>query len=273
MHDVEGQAGLENCRPLMDLEESLGFRSVFNFVPEGEYIVPSDLRKEIGQRGCEIGVHDLHHDGKLYNSRKGFAKKAVRINEYLREWNAVGFRSGFMLNNLDWLHHLDIAYDASTFDTDPFEPQPEGRNTIFPFWVPRPNSQLSTLNSPLTNGYVELPYTLPQDSTLFGLLRETTPEIWFRKLNWVAENAGMAMIGVHPDYISFGNGASSQNTYPESLYRDFLVGIRRKYSGSYWNALPGEVASLYSRHPTCCLQSADVTALAQEASSAHSTVG
>ena len=32
---------------------------------------------------------------------------------------------------------LNIAYDASTFDTDPFEPQPDGVNTIFPFWVPR----------------------------------------------------------------------------------------------------------------------------------------
>ena len=77
-----------------------------------------------------------------------------------------------MLHNLDWLHELEIEYDLSTFDTDPFEPQPEGQHTIFPFWVPRPpvaealNSQLSTLNNP-RSGYVELPYTLPQDSTLF----------------------------------------------------------------------------------------------------------
>ena len=44
-----------------------------------------------------------------------------------------------MLRNLDWLHDLDVQYDASTFDTDPFEPQPDGRHTMFPFRVPRPN--------------------------------------------------------------------------------------------------------------------------------------
>ena len=74
---------------------------------------------------------------------RNLSERAIRINHYLREWNAVGFRSAFMLRNLDWLHQLDIEYDLSTFDTDPFEPQPEGRHTIFPFWVPglRPSSQ------------------------------------------------------------------------------------------------------------------------------------
>lgn len=51
---------------------------------------------------------------------------------------AVGFRSGFMLRQLDWLHDLNVLYDTSTFDTDPFEPQPEGSRTIFPFHVNPP---------------------------------------------------------------------------------------------------------------------------------------
>jgi len=59
---------------------------------------------------------------------------AMRVNG-----EASGFRSGFMLRNLDWFAYLDVQYDASTFDTDPFEPQPDGGHTIFPFWVPRPN--------------------------------------------------------------------------------------------------------------------------------------
>jgi hypothetical protein len=29
----------------------------------------------------------------------------------------------------------------STFDTDPFEPQPDGMGTIFPFWVPNQDPQ------------------------------------------------------------------------------------------------------------------------------------
>jgi len=46
-HDVESKAGLGKCRPLMQLETELGFRSSFNFVPEGEYSVPADLREEL----------------------------------------------------------------------------------------------------------------------------------------------------------------------------------------------------------------------------------
>ncbi|MEO7676587.1 MAG: hypothetical protein ABIV39_07500, partial [Verrucomicrobiota bacterium] len=123
-HDVEGAAGLEKCRQLMKVEMGLGFRSTFNFIPEGPYSVPVDLREELAHNGFEVGVHDLHHDGKLYSSRQDFTQKALRINNYLQEWGAVGFRSGFMLRKLDWLHDLDLAYDSSTFDTDPFEPQP-----------------------------------------------------------------------------------------------------------------------------------------------------
>ncbi|HEY0455767.1 MAG TPA: hypothetical protein VGE41_05295, partial [Verrucomicrobiae bacterium] len=132
-HDVEGPAGLEKCRALMELDMEYGFRSSFNFIPEGKYRVPPELIHDLKQNGFEVGVHDLYHDGMLYRSRKEFTKHAQSINGYLKEWGAVGFRSGFMLNNLDWLHALDIQYDASTFDTDPFEPQPQGINTIFPF--------------------------------------------------------------------------------------------------------------------------------------------
>jgi hypothetical protein len=134
-HDIEGKVGVAKCRPLMELERKLGFRSAFNFIPEGGYAVPRELRDEMTRDGFELGVHDLQHDGKIYRSRQLFAQKAIRINRYLKEWGAVGFRSGFMFHKLDWLHDLDIEYDASTFDTDPFEPQPEGSNTIFPFWI------------------------------------------------------------------------------------------------------------------------------------------
>ena len=226
-HDVEGQLGLDQCRPLMELEMELGFRSSFNFIPEGAYRVPPAFRDELTRNGFEVGVHDLRHDGRLFRSVAEFRSRAIRINQYLRDWNAVGFRSGFMLHNLDWLHNLDIEYDMSTFDTDPFEPQPDGRNTIFPFWVPRPpvaedggpqtddgggrhaGIPMSAFNFRISafqrfqNGYAELPYTLPQDSTLFLLLRETTSDIWKGKLDWIAEHHGMVLLDTHPDYMSF----------------------------------------------------------------------
>src|SRR5207248_3583108 len=96
--------------------------------------------------GFEVGIHDLRHDGRLFLSRREFSRKAARINRYLRDWNAAGFRSGFMLHKLDWLHELNILYDASTFDNDPFEPHPEGSNTIFPFWVTAPGARRSGAN-------------------------------------------------------------------------------------------------------------------------------
>src|SRR5208283_1150115 len=129
-----------------------------------------------------------------------------------KEWGVAGFRSAFMLHKLTWLHDLDIQYDASTFDTDPFEPQPDGAGTIFPFWIPRPKVEIGNRKSEIGNqtsvqssafglqpsgaGYVELPYTLPQDSTLFLVLRERTPEIWLRKLDWIVQHGGMALVDV-----------------------------------------------------------------------------
>jgi glycosyltransferase involved in cell wall biosynthesis len=246
-HDVESRAGLGKCRSLMQLEMELGFRSSFNFVPEGSYRVPAELREELTAGGFEVGIHDLKHDGHLFASHRGFQKRAIKINDYARRWGASGFRSGFMLRNLDWLHDLDLQYDASTFDTDPFEPQPDGGHTIFPFWVPHPNGNSingqRTTNNLSSKGYVELPYTLPQDSTLFLVLRETTPEIWMRKLDWIAKHGGMVLLDAHPDYMSFTESRQTATEYPVELYRQFLNYVKTRYSGQYWHALPKEVAS------------------------------
>ena len=254
-HDVEGREGLEKCRELMRLEQERGFRSSFNFIPEGHYKVPSELRNELVRNGFEVGIHDLKHDGRLFLSRRDFSRKAARINRYLRDWNAAGFRSGFMLHKLDWLHELDIQYDASTFDTDPFEPQPEGRHTIFPFWVPPPVARQSETNSAgnrsprsgkLHPGYVELPYTLPQDFTLFLLLKERTPDIWLQKIDWIAKHGGMALVNVHPDYLCLDGATPKAMEYPSSHYKALLDYVRERYEGAFWNTTPRKVAQFFA---------------------------
>jgi len=241
-HDVESQWGVDKCRQLMRLEKGLGFQSSFNFIPMGGYETSEQLRNELTRNGFEVGVHDLRHDGKLYHTRGEFSKNAALINEFLRDWGAVGFRSGFMLHNLNWLHDLNIEYDASTFDTDPFEPQPDHRNTIFPFWMTAPADSKNA-----RGGYVELPYTLAQDSTLYLLFREKTPEVWMRKLDWVAQHGGMALVNTHPDYMDFQN-EWSLGEYPVKLYQEFLEYVRAKYDGQFWHASPREVASFARAH-------------------------
>lgn len=238
-HDVEGQRGLDRCRKLMELELKWGFRSCFNFIPEGDYRVSKELRDELTGHGFEVGVHDLRHDGKLCAGRKNFVANASKINRYLEEWGAVGFRSGFMIRNLDWFQDLNIKYDASTFDTDPFEPQPDGAGTVFPFWN----------GGGPGRGYVELPYTLPQDSTLFLIFKERDTNIWLRKLDWIVTQGGMALLNVHPDYIQFPGDSSLASNYPVELYENLLRHISERYANLYWTALPRNVAQWYKQ--TC----------------------
>jgi glycosyltransferase involved in cell wall biosynthesis len=99
---------------------------------------------------------------------------------------------------------------------------------------------------------VELSYTLPQDSTLFLLFRERHLNTWFRKLDWIAQNGGMALLDTHPDYMSFSGSTRNGYEYPSDRYKEFLEYVRQKYAGQYWLATPREVAEWYrsSRRPS-----------------------
>ena len=149
---------------------------------------------------------------------------------------AVGFRAPAMHHNLEWIHALNIEYDASTFDTDPFEPQSDGCRTIFPFWVH---------NGSYRKGYMELPYTLPQDFTVLVLMKDMNLSIWKTKLDWIARHGGMALLNTHPDYMSFGGGKLRYDEYPAEKYLEFLEYIENKYSGQYWHVLPREMARFW----------------------------
>ena len=235
-HDVESAAGRDNCIKLKDQEKNLGFRSSFNFVPE-LYSVSSEVFESLRESGFEIGVHGLNHDGKLYNSRQIFSARAARINNYLKEWGAVGFRSPAMHHNLEWIHELNIEYDCSTFDTDPFEPQSDGVQTIFPFYI---------ANSDEHKGYFELPYTIPQDFTVFVLMKEKNIDIWKKKLDWIVECGGMVLINTHPDYMNFGDKELGLEEYPLEFYLEFLEYIKASYGGEYCNMVPRDLVSYLS---------------------------
>lgn len=234
-HDVDTARGVSRTRQLMELELEMGFRSSFNFVAH-DYHLPPELRNLLVEHGFEVGVHGLEHNRSLYDSATAFAEHAKGINSYLKEWGAVGFRSPCVYHNFEWLHGLNISYDASSFDTDPFEPQSDGVKTIFPI--------LQKGDYP-AKGYVELPYTLPQDFTLYILFGERNIEIWKKKLAWIAEHGGMALVNTHPDYMCF-DGRPRFDEYPVGLYRDLLTHIQGEYRGEYWHLLPHEMATYWN---------------------------
>lgn len=231
-HDVEWASGQDKVLAMMKLEQSYGFHSSFNFVPE-RYAVSAKIRQALRENGFEVGIHGLNHDGKLFSSQALFKDRAVKINGYAKAWQAVGFRAPAMHHNLEWMQALDVEYDLSTFDTDPFEPQADGVGTIFPFVVTRQDN---------TPGFVELPYSLPQDHALFVILQEKDIGIWQKKLDWICEQGGMALLNVHPDYVCF-EGKPGSEEFPAAFYAAFLEYVHTRYEGQYWHALPSEVAS------------------------------
>lgn len=184
-HDVETAEGMRNVERIANLEEDLGFRSSWNIVPH-KYPVDHGLIRDLQDRGFEIGVHGYNHDGKLFASRSIFDGRVPAINAALKSFQAVGFRAPMVHRNLEWLQALDIEYDASYFDIDPYQAMPGGVGGMWPFMAGR---------------FVELPYTLPQDHTLFIALAKHDGTIWEHKLDYVARQGGMAMFITHPDYL------------------------------------------------------------------------
>lgn len=306
-HDVDTQKGHDQCYRLMETEDALGFRSSFNFVAE-KYYVSQRMLQDLKNQGFEVCNHGLSHDGKLFFSREIFEQRAKRINHYLQKWDAKGFTSPSMHHNLDWMHALNIMHSTSTFDTDPFEPQPDAVGTIFPLWVQNnhvnpsenvqfnygkvvrpsediqfssrgeskiPDSEREKANilsrdiqevfrglkcepdkeveqkgvfSEGLRGYVELPYTLPQDFTLFILMNEKTIDIWKKKLDWIAEKGGMVLFNSHPDYLNFNTLKNGNEEYSVDLYIEFLEYIKKRYKDQYWHALPRDIARFWQQN-------------------------
>jgi hypothetical protein len=215
-HDVETGQGQRFAAAVADLEEAMGFRSSFNLVAS-RYPLDFRLIEDLVGRGFEVGVHGLHHDGRLFSSRAEFSRRAKLINERLRELGACGFRSPLTHRNPEWMQELAIEYDSSFFDTDPYEPIPGGTMSIWPFQL---------------GAFIELPETLVQDHTLRVVLGQRTPRLWLDKLEFIAASRGMALLTTHPDYL--------REPATLTIYRDFLTELRDRHR--YWHALPREVA-------------------------------
>ncbi len=125
------------------------------------------------------------------------------INEGIVKLRAKSFRSPMTLRNPEKLQLLDCVCDLSFFDTDPYEPMPGGVMSIWPYQMGR---------------LMELPYTMPQDYTLFEVLDHKNPNTWFEKMEWIRSVHGMILLDTHPDYL--------KNPKNMAMYVAFLVQVR-----------------------------------------------
>jgi hypothetical protein len=220
-HDVETAVGYQNVHLLRDVEKQMGFRSSWNFVPR-RYEVDQALVEELWRDGFEVGVHGLYHDGRDLASRELVEQRGPAMRAYGTRWRAVGFRSPATHRRWELMPLLGFEYDSSYPDTDPFEPQPGGCCS----WLPFSNGEL-----------VELPITLPQDHTLFTILRRQDARAWEEKAEYLRERGGMALLITHPDYMI-------ERRWVE-VYRRFLE--RYADDTTLWRALPMDVAAWWRR--------------------------
>ena len=219
-HDVETAAGRDFCPQLMDLNDEFEIKTAFQVVPEKRYAVPQSLLDCIVERGFELNVHDLYHDGHLLEEREEFLRRAKHINRHGLRFGALGFRSAMLHRNLDWYEALDFSYDMSVPNVAHLDPQRGGCCTVFPFF----NGRL-----------LELPVTMTQDYTLFHMLKQHSLDLWKKQIALIRQKNGLIQVIVHPDYVI---EKRARDTYAELL--GLFADMRRR--GETWIALPGEVA-------------------------------
>ena len=218
-HDVEMARGRDLCSTLMDIDDAYGIKSCFEVVPERRYAVPQAFLDSITQRGFEVAVHDLNHDGRLYKSRKSFLERVAKINSYGHKWGVEGFRAAVLYRRPEWFNDLEFSYDMSVPNVAHLEPQRGGCCTVMPYFV---------------GNLLELPVTTTQDYTLFHILQAYDTDIWTTQIELIMEKYGLLSFIVHPDYATFG---PERKVYEALL--SHLAELRQ--TRGVWIATPGEV--------------------------------
>lgn len=227
-HDVETAVGYDKMLEICALEEARGYRSSWNFVPR-RYQVEDARVEQIVERGFEVGVHGLYHDGRDLESTQMIRERLPAIRESADRWGAVGFRSPATQRQWEWMGMLGFDYDSSFPDTDPYEPQPGGSCSWLPFFI---------------DNLVELPITLPQDHTLFVILRRDGASTWIDKARQLRERAGMALLLTHPDYMTDDATLQAYVSFLDEFDGD----------GTAWRALPRDVAAWWRRRAASHLE-------------------
>jgi len=226
-HDVEGQPGLDFCDELMNIDDSYAIKSAFQLIPEGREDAWRRTAARLRQRGFEVNLHDLNHDGLLFADWEEFLQRAKRINQYAREFGCDGFRSGAMYREQGWFGAFDFSYDMSVPNAAHLEPQRGGCCTVMPYFV---------------GDILELPLTTVQDYTLFHILNDYSIALWKEQIRLISLHHGLVSIITHPDYLV---GQAEREVYGDLLRH--LADLRDR--DGLWLALPGEINTWWrNRH-------------------------
>jgi len=226
-HDVENPAGRDHCGAVMDLDDAHGLKSSFQVIPEERYEVPESFLRSIHDRGFDIEVQDLNHDGRLYDDREEFLRRAGLINKYAKEWGAKGFRAGVLYRKPEWYGAFEFSYDMSMPNSAPMDPQRGGCCTVMPYFI---------------GNILELPVTTIQDYTLFNVLNQYSIDLWKTQIDLIRSKHGLISFIVHPDYVI--------EQKPRSVYEGLLQHIRSSsQENNIWCARPSEIDSWWrARH-------------------------
>jgi hypothetical protein len=219
-HDVETAMGRDSSATVMDIDDSFGIKASFQVVPEKRYEVAASYVDSIWNRGFEVAVHDLNHDGHLFRDHKTFLRRAAKINAYRKAFHAEGFRAAVLYRNQEWYDALDFSYDTSVPNVAHLDPQRGGCCTVMPYFVGK---------------LVELPVTVTQDYSLFHILNDYSINLWKQQIELILENHGLINVIVHPDY----SVAPRERAVFEALL-SHLAKLREERG--IWAALPKDIA-------------------------------
>ena len=218
-HDVETELGRTLCSTLMDINDSYRIKASFQIVPENRYVVSPQFLSSIRERGFEVAVHDLNHDGHLYRDRDQFLERAAKINSYGKEYGAEGFRAGVLYRKQLWYDALELSYDMSVPNVAHLDPQRGGGCTVMPYFVGK---------------ILELPVTTTQDYSLFHILGDYSIALWKRQMEIIMGKHGLISFIVHPDYMV--------TSRERGIYESLLAHLDRLRKEKHvWIATPGEV--------------------------------
>lgn len=214
-HDVRNSGDFAQIEAITKLEGEYGFRSAW-YLPLEDVECNWRQIEALRARCVEFGIR-----GCWTRKELEIRRLKPRLEGTVRDHQLKGLRVTSACRDLGLIEDLNVNFDSSFCDTDPFESRPGGTCSIFPFFI---------------GGRVELPLTIARDHTLIHLLRRNPLATWSLKTQWIANAGGMILLATEPRYVSIEPYLT--------VYKDLLNELARLDA---WHALPSEVAAWWKR--------------------------